>query len=150
MPTLREANLRRKRYAWMVKTIMEEKVVEAEKRLLTLRQREHALKQVHDQYKKLYDQYIKPLEPQARKYISDTFEIRKLESFLQTQREKEKQFKEQAEQNKVEYLKYAPKSSIGQKMKDPQALSTEKRNLDKLVSMDPKVLAKLLERAGIK
>jgi hypothetical protein len=154
MPTLREANLRRKRYAWMVKTLMEEKVLEAERRLLTLRERESGLKKVHEEYKKLYDKYIKPLEPQARKYIADTFEIRKLESFLQTQREKEKEFLAQGAlsgtENKVEYLRYAGKSLVGHKPRSNMTTTDQQRNLNKLANMDPKVLATLLEKAGVK
>lgn len=113
MPTVKSANERRRRYAWMMKQIIEEKVIAAEQRLLTLRQREFDLHKIHKEYQRLYDLHIKPLEPQARQYIADTFEIRKLESFLQGQREKDKEF--QAKQLTVEHIPYAPKSSVGKK-----------------------------------
>jgi hypothetical protein len=164
MPTVNEANKKRKSYAWMISMIMEEKERQARERLNEINSREPELKKVWDEYQRLYDLHIKPLTAQVNEYHSNIHEKRKIEHFLQAQAEHLEKVELDAKRPpnqtpgqrswtlppQIEKLPYADKSQVGRKPKKEKALDESQANelMKQLKALDPNVFADLLKQVG--
>lgn len=174
MPTIKEANKKRKAYAWMISAIMAEKEHHARERLVEIDTEQSLLKPVYEEYLRLYDLHIKPLMPKVDTYLSNIHEKRKIEHFLQGQAEHlEKVMSDQQRAPsiglpgqrswtlppQVERLPYADKSSVGKKpprggrvavsgklsdLKEDEA----KEVIRQLKKLDPSTFADLLKQIG--
>jgi hypothetical protein len=146
MPTVKDGNLQRQRYAWFIKHLMEEKESEARKRLQELTERQEILEPINKKFLVLYKLHIAPLMEDVKEFTDNEFEMRKIEHFLQRQDERAEEVN-----HKVQYLPSAPKGQVGKRLTKDERHELIQRgnneaNVAKLKSMDQDLLAKLLEQ----
>jgi hypothetical protein len=164
MPTVKEANAKRKAYAWLVHTLIEQKEREARERLNHINSEQPELKRVWEQHQSLYNLHIKPLMPKVNQYWANENEKRKIEHFLQGQAEHQQAVIEASKRPmnqtpgarswtlppQVEKLPYADKGQIGKKPRKEKALTDDEAQIlmRQIKALDPKIFDELLKQVG--
>jgi hypothetical protein len=138
MPTVKEAARKERAYKWLISQFMEEKEKAAKERRDYLITRQAGLEKVYQEYLELYKKHIQPIYPQVQEFIDNSFELQKIDHFIQGQ---------EARSAKFQKLPYAGKSEAGKK---PKPQSKDQVNIKLFKQLPADKMEELLRKAGIK